>query len=155
MPAPAGILQGPPPGVPPFAAPGQFPPFGMPPPGFQGNWNPSGPPGWTGPPGVPPWGMAPGLLPGMSAPMNPIDEAAILAKIDPDIIAKASEWSEHKSPDGRFYYYNSKKSESVWEKPQTLKDLESKCRFSTHISFKLFYSLDQIFLIKIYYSEIS
>lgn len=76
--------------------------------------------------GVAPWGMPPGLLPTLPAPIAPVDEAAILAKIDPDIIAKASEWTEHKAPDGRFYYYNAKKGESVWEKPQPLKDLESK-----------------------------
>lgn len=70
-----------------------------------------------------PWGMPPGMMhPGNSS----IDEAVIMAQIDPDIIAKAADWSEHKAPDGRFYYYNSKKQESVWEKPQALKDLESK-----------------------------
>lgn len=53
---PPGLLQGPPPGVPPFGGPpGQFgaPPFGMPPPGFQGTWAPGAPPpAWAGgPPG--------------------------------------------------------------------------------------------------------
>lgn len=123
---PPGLIQGPPPGVPPFAgAPGQFPPFGMPPPGFQGNWAPGGAPGWPGPPGAAPWAM-PSLLPGIPGGLPSVDEAAVLAKIDPDIIARANEWTEHKAPDGRFYYYNGKKSESVWEKPQCLKDLESK-----------------------------
>nr|XP_022904284.1 transcription elongation regulator 1 [Onthophagus taurus] len=125
---PPGLLQGPPPGVPPFAAgpPGQFPPFALPPPGFQGNWA-GGPPGWpAGPPGGAPWGMPPGMHhPGIPAPLSAVDEAAVLAKVDPDIVARASEWSEHKSPDGRFYYYNAKKGESVWEKPQSLKDLET------------------------------
>jgi transcription elongation regulator 1 len=45
-------------------------------------------------------------------------------KIDPKILAKASEWSEHKAPDGRFYYFNSSRGESVWEKPQALKELD-------------------------------
>lgn len=58
--------------------------------------------------------------------MAAIDEAAVMSKIDPEIIARATEWTEHKAPDGRFYYYNAKKGESVWEKPQPLKDLESK-----------------------------
>lgn len=49
----------------------------------------------------------------------------LLAKLDPEIVARASEWSEHKAPDGRYYYYHAKKGESVWEKPQHLKDLES------------------------------
>lgn len=58
-----------------------------------------------------------------SAPATKIDD---LTQIDPQIVAKAAEWSEHKAPDGRPYYYNSKTVESVWEKPQALKDLESK-----------------------------
>ncbi|KRT84883.1 hypothetical protein AMK59_601 [Oryctes borbonicus] len=122
---PPGLIQGPPPGVPPFAGPpGQFPPFGMPPPGFQGNWAPGAAPGWPGPPSGPPWAMPP-LISGMPGTLPSVDEAAVLAKIDPDIIARAGEWTEHKAPDGRFYYYNGKKGESVWEKPQCLKDLET------------------------------
>lgn len=127
---PPGMMQGPPSGMPPpFAGPpGQFgvPPFGLPPPGFQGNWGPSGPPAWLGPPGTAPWGMPPGLVPNMPGVVNPVDDSAALAKVDPDIVARAAEWTEHKAPDGRFYYYNAKKGESVWEKPQPLKDLESK-----------------------------
>lgn len=139
---PPGLMQGPPPGIPPFAGPpGQFgaPPFGMPPPGFQGSWAPGAPPpAWAGgPPGVAPWGLPPAMLPGLPNPLAAIDEAAVMSKIDPDIIGKASEWTEHKAPDGRFYYYNAKKAESVWEKPQALKDLESKlkswfCMFFLH-----------------------
>jgi transcription elongation regulator 1 len=123
------MLAGPPPGMPPFGGPpGQFgaPPFGLPPPGFQGTWPAPGQASWpAGPPGAAPWGMPPGLLTGLPGAMPAIDEAAVLAKVDPEIIGKAAEWSEHKSPDGRFYYYNAKKGESVWEKPQPLKDLES------------------------------
>ncbi|XP_068908784.1 transcription elongation regulator 1 isoform X1 [Tenebrio molitor] len=123
------MLAGPPPGMPPFGGPpGQFgaPPFGLPPPGFQGTWPAPGQASWpAGPPGAAPWGMPPGLLTGLPGAMPAIDEAAVLAKVDPEIIGKAAEWSEHKSPDGRFYYYNAKKGESVWEKPQPLKDLEN------------------------------
>lgn len=31
------------------------------------------------------------------------------------------EWSEHKAPDGRTYYYNSITKQSHWEKPEILK----------------------------------
>uniref|UniRef100_A0A915INZ7 WW domain-containing protein n=1 Tax=Romanomermis culicivorax TaxID=13658 RepID=A0A915INZ7_ROMCU len=32
-----------------------------------------------------------------------------------------SVWSEHKSPDGRTYYYNNVTKQSVWEKPEEMK----------------------------------
>ncbi|KAJ8921975.1 hypothetical protein NQ315_008612 [Exocentrus adspersus] len=125
MPPPHGLLQGPPPGLNPFGPPGQFapPPFGMPPPGFQGAW--PGQPGWPGAPPGAPWALPPGLIPSMPGAAAAIDEAAVMSKVDPEIIGRASEWTEHKAPDGRFYYYNAKKGESVWEKPQPLKDLET------------------------------
>lgn len=46
------------------------------------------------------------------------------SKIDPKILAIASEWSEHRAPDGRQYYYNASHGESTWERPQALKDLD-------------------------------
>ena len=46
------------------------------------------------------------------------------SQIDPDIVNKARDWSEHKAPDGRSYYYNVSTQESVWDKPRPLKDLE-------------------------------
>ncbi|XP_072390987.1 transcription elongation regulator 1 [Diabrotica undecimpunctata] len=121
---PPHTLLGPPPGFTSFGPPtGQFPPFGMPPPGLPGPWpGAPGQPGWPVPPGAP-WPIPPALFSGGA--LAAIDEAAVMSKIDPEIIAKASEWTEHKAPDGRFYYYNAKKGESVWEKPQPLKDLET------------------------------
>lgn len=129
-----GMMQGPPPGMARFPVPGQFggPPFGMPPPGFQGNWAAGAAPWGAAPPGPAPWGIAPGLMPGMS-PLAAIDEAAIMSKVDPEILAKGTEWTEHKAPDGRVYYYNAKKGESVWEKPQEMKDLESKLIINFYI----------------------
>lgn len=44
--------------------------------------------------------------------------------IEPQIIARAAEWSEHRAPDGRPYYYHAARGESVWEKPQAIRDLE-------------------------------
>ncbi|KAL0269201.1 UNVERIFIED_CONTAM: hypothetical protein PYX00_007012 [Menopon gallinae] len=121
-------------------APSGPPGYGMPPAGFQGA------PGY-GYPGMQ-WGVPPQAMMGMgmaqqqmamvgqnpmqsplpnsavttSAPATTIDD---LTKIDPQILARAAEWSEHKAPDGRPYYYNAKAGESVWEKPQALKDLET------------------------------
>lgn len=37
--------------------------------------------------------------------------------------APTSEWTEHKSPDGRTYYYNNVTKQSLWEKPDELKTI--------------------------------
>lgn len=149
---PPGMNFGPPPGgFPPFG----MPPFGMPPPG-QGppGWLPPGAP-WGIPPAFLPPGMQNHLieviyllsfeslmygcwvlffavlndvfvLVSIPSAQPAITEAEILSKIDPDIIEKAREWTEHKAPDGRPYYHHTQKGESVWEKPQILKEFESK-----------------------------
>ncbi|XP_077259169.1 transcription elongation regulator 1 isoform X1 [Temnothorax americanus] len=91
-------------------------PFGMPPPGFQ-------PFGGYGPPQTS-WGM-PQMPHGVMTPQAPPEDPAILAQLDSELVAAAMVWTEHRAPDGRFYYYNSKAGESVWEKPQALKDLEN------------------------------
>ena len=46
------------------------------------------------------------------------------SKIDPKILARATEWTEHRAPDGRPYYYNASHGESTWERPQALKDFD-------------------------------
>lgn len=46
------------------------------------------------------------------------------SKIDPKVIAKAAEWTEHRAPDGRTYYYNASRAESTWERPQAMKELD-------------------------------
>lgn len=51
--------------------------------------------------------------------------SSCLFATNPDIIEKAREWTEHKAPDGRPYYHHTQKGESVWEKPQILKEFES------------------------------
>lgn len=66
-----------------------------------------------------------------SAPATKIED---LTQIDPQILARAADWSEHKAPDGRPYYYNAKLGESVWEKPQALRDLESKLSYLKKIN---------------------
>lgn len=95
--------------VPPF----NVPPFGMPP------FNPqAGAPHWN-----PQWGPPP-----QGDPAKMFDN-----KIDPKILAKAAEWSEHRAPDGRPYYYNAQRGESIWERPQALKELdEARAAFMHH-----------------------
>ncbi|EEB14665.1 transcription elongation regulator, putative [Pediculus humanus corporis] len=134
----------------PIPYPGAPSAYGMPPPGYQGapgygypglQWGvaPQGNPYLglgVGPampgPMVQPGAIHQSQLPTMQPNANslitasaPASKMEDLAQIDPQIVAKASEWSEHKAPDGRPYYYNSKAGESVWEKPQALKDLET------------------------------
>ena len=102
--------QGPPEGYNGMGGPPQFP-GGMPP--FSGA--PGGPPfagppfGGPGGPGMPPpWaGMPPPWMGGGMPPMGP-----------------PCKWTEHTSPEGKKYYYNSETQESVWEKPQEMKDWE-------------------------------
>ncbi|XP_053694183.1 pre-mRNA-processing factor 40 homolog A [Sabethes cyaneus] len=81
--------------VPPVAGVQPFPalvPFSVPPPGF---------------------GAAPAAaVPGAEAPVLP------MIPIVPQVV---SEWTEHKAPDGRVYYYNSVSKQSLWEKPDELK----------------------------------
>lgn len=48
----------------------------------------------------------------------------LLTKIDPELSLQAAEWTEHKTPDGKIYFYNSKNQQSVWEKPQILVKVE-------------------------------
>ncbi|XP_048390413.1 pre-mRNA-processing factor 40 homolog A isoform X1 [Stegostoma tigrinum] len=53
-------------------------------------------------------------------------------------IKKKSVWTEHKSPDGRTYFYNSETKQSTWEKPDELKShaeqLLSKCPWKEYKS---------------------
>ncbi|XP_049540078.1 transcription elongation regulator 1 isoform X1 [Anopheles darlingi] len=99
-------FTGPPPAI------GGLTPFGMPPPNFHGftAWN--APPGMTN--SAHAWRVG---------TIHPISEVK-LTEVEPSIVAKAAIWSEHVAPDGRTFYYNAGKCESVWEKPQALLDLE-------------------------------
>lgn len=91
---------------------GGGPQYGMPPPGY-GGYQPG------------PWGM-----PWQHPPQQQMNEQPaknLIVKpgvIEPQVIARAAEWSEHRAPDGRPYYYHSGRGESVWEKPQAIRDLE-------------------------------
>lgn len=108
MPPMAGFPGGPPPGFipPPIMPPGppMAPPFGMPPPGF------AFPPGPN--PVVP-------EIPKDSGKPPPIEnDKSNGADESKD---KKVEWTEHKSPDGRTYYYNTLTKKSYWDKPDELK----------------------------------
>lgn len=102
------------------------------PPGHMGNMPPRGnAPFHHAPPfnsNMPPFGMAPPFNPQWNSQFGPppaIDPSKMFDnKIDPKILAKAAEWSEHRAPDGRPYYYNAQRGESVWERPQALKELD-------------------------------
>ncbi|EGW13988.1 Pre-mRNA-processing factor 40-like A [Cricetulus griseus] len=69
-----------------------------------------------------------GLMPGV----NSMDVAAGAAS------GAKSMWTEHKSPDGRTYYYNTETKQSTWEKPDDLKtpaeQLLSKCPWKEYKS---------------------
>lgn len=61
---------------------------------------------------APPHITAPGMPP-------PAPAAADIAKSA--LSEKKCDWTEHKAPDGRTYYYNSITKQSLWEKPDELK----------------------------------
>ena len=50
----------------------------------------------------------------------------------------AANWTEHKSPDGRIYFYNTVTKQSVWDKPDALKSttelLLAKCPWKEYKS---------------------
>ena len=104
--------------------------------GNGGPWGPmgrgmGGPPGLMGPgPGMGP-GIGPGLMgpgppgPGMPPWGGPMGGPPPILPAPP---TEVSEWSEHKNPEGKCYYFNSRTQESVWEKPQILLDWDEKVR---------------------------
>ncbi|XP_065211414.1 pre-mRNA-processing factor 40 homolog B isoform X2 [Planococcus citri] len=107
---------------------------------------PSMPPGPMMTPAPMPYGLPPGpypyasqtSVPPMDAPMMPPVSTLVGAvggnppsgaldigkalKSTKSGIEKKSDWSEHKAPDGRIYYHNAVTKQSLWEKPDELKD---------------------------------
>uniref|UniRef100_A0A3P8TJ36 Pre-mRNA-processing factor 40 homolog A n=1 Tax=Amphiprion percula TaxID=161767 RepID=A0A3P8TJ36_AMPPE len=107
-----------PPGIPPH-----FPPIGMPPMGQR-------PPSMTPmPPGI----IPPGIMPPMGAP--PMGQVSLVGSSQ---IFSKSLWTEHKSLDGKTYYYNTETKQSTWEKPDELKSpaeqMLSKCPWKEYKS---------------------
>ncbi|XP_033226926.1 pre-mRNA-processing factor 40 homolog B [Belonocnema kinseyi] len=102
----------PPPGLPP-GPPGMMPPqFSIPPPGF------GFPMGAAPQPEPVVIAAAPQITaPGVPPPAPTSSEVkSVTAGLE-----KKCDWSEHKAPDGRTYYYNSVTKQSLWEKPDELK----------------------------------
>ena len=80
-----------------------------------------GPPGSL--PGPPVNGVTPGGYPGPAAAaqqLRPPMQQGQPAGVSPAAGAAAAtkpEWTEHKAPDGRTYWYNARLKVSKWEKP--------------------------------------
>lgn len=102
------------PGLPP-GPPGMMPPqFSIPPPGF-GFPIAAGPP-----PDINVIAAPPQITSTVAAPAAPttVESNSVSSTSN---LEKKSEWTEHKAPDGRTYYYNSLTKQSLWEKPDDLK----------------------------------
>ncbi|XP_001950893.1 pre-mRNA-processing factor 40 homolog B isoform X1 [Acyrthosiphon pisum] len=110
--------------APPMIPPPAFPPStqmgftpGAIPPGFM-----AAAPMGIGPPGMPPPFMPPFNmnLPGeiVGAPVSFNKSISLPSN---DETKPTSEWTEHKAPDDRLYYYNAGTKQSSWEKPDELK----------------------------------
>uniref|UniRef100_A0A803TMG7 Pre-mRNA-processing factor 40 homolog A n=1 Tax=Anolis carolinensis TaxID=28377 RepID=A0A803TMG7_ANOCA len=127
-------------GLPRMGHPGMphYPPMGMHP---MGQRPPNMPPVSHGmmsqmmpPMGGPQMGQMPGMMqsvmPGMMAPH--------MSHAPMQPTGPKSMWSEHKSPDGRTYFYNTETKQSTWEKPDDLKtpaeQLLSKCPWKEYKS---------------------
>ncbi|XP_022246248.1 transcription elongation regulator 1-like isoform X2 [Limulus polyphemus] len=132
---PVNMFQPPPFGLPPpFSVPPGMPPPGIMPPGFPGFGIP--------PPGFPPMAVTPvsvtspivtsagATVTNNETEISPLagaEQGSIPSEsgiVEPDLKTKAAEWTEHKTTDGRSYYYNSRTMQSTWDKPQVLLDLD-------------------------------
>ncbi|XP_070979044.1 pre-mRNA-processing factor 40 homolog A-like isoform X3 [Oncorhynchus clarkii lewisi] len=146
-----------PPGMPPHYPPMGIPPMGQRPP----NMAPM-PPGMMPPGMMPPMGQIPGMMPPMMPgmmmpphmsaaamqPTGPVNSLACLLHCltvgttngtpQDDQPKKKSVWTEHKSMDGKTYYYNTETKQSSWEKPDDLKSpaeqMLSKCPWKEYKS---------------------
>uniref|UniRef100_H2T461 Pre-mRNA-processing factor 40 homolog A n=1 Tax=Takifugu rubripes TaxID=31033 RepID=H2T461_TAKRU len=146
-----------PPGIPPHFPPMGLPPMAQRPPSMTPM--PPGilPPGIMPPMGTPPLGQIPGMIPPMMPAMMlpPRISAASVQPTGPvtqhtqtssttngsppeDQPKKKSVWTEHKSMDGKTYYYNTETKQSTWEKPDDLKSpaeqMLSKCPWKEYKS---------------------
>uniref|UniRef100_A0A4W5QPL7 Pre-mRNA-processing factor 40 homolog A n=1 Tax=Hucho hucho TaxID=62062 RepID=A0A4W5QPL7_9TELE len=124
------------------------PPF-MGPPGMPPHYPPMGiPPMGQRPPNMapmPPGMMPPGMMPPMGQPGVDTTVTAAPGTVgttngtpQDDQPKKKSVWTEHKSMDGKTYYYNTETKQSSWEKPDDLKSpaeqMLSKCPWKEYKS---------------------
>ncbi|XP_069086622.1 pre-mRNA-processing factor 40 homolog B isoform X2 [Pleurodeles waltl] len=124
------------PPVPPGMLPPLIPPMAGPPPlGQMPNMVPPLMPGMMMPnlPSAPVSAVIPGSESTNAALTTSSTTISIppMAVVQPTVVSSSSPvvepprkkptWSEHKSPDGRTYYYNSETKQSTWEKPEELK----------------------------------
>ncbi|KAK6292662.1 hypothetical protein J4Q44_G00372470 [Coregonus suidteri] len=152
-----------PPGMPPHYPPMGIPPMGQRPPNMAPMPPGMMPPGMMPPMGGPPMGQMPGMMPPMmpGMMMPPHMPAAAMQPTGPpgvdttvtavpgtvgttngtpqdDQPKKKSLWTEHKSLDGKTYYYNTETKQSSWEKPDDLKSpaeqMLSKCPWKEYKS---------------------
>ncbi|XP_072839249.2 pre-mRNA-processing factor 40 homolog A isoform X1 [Pogona vitticeps] len=96
-----------------------------------------------GPPGVNSMDSQIGLAPPGTQPTPPVvcsvpQTTPINSSTNEEPSKQKSMWSEHKSPDGRTYYYNTETKQSTWEKPDDLKtpaeQMLSKCPWKEYKS---------------------
>ncbi|KAH0509810.1 Pre-mRNA-processing factor 40-like protein A [Microtus ochrogaster] len=114
-----------------------YAPMGMHPMGQRANMPPV--PHGMMPQMMPPMGGPPmGQMPGM---MSSVMSGMMMSHMSQASMQPAlpkSMWTEHKSPDGRTYYYNTETKQSTWEKPDDLKtpaeQLLSKCPWKEYKS---------------------
>ncbi|NXP01441.1 PR40A factor, partial [Certhia brachydactyla] len=97
----------------------------------------------TVPPGVNSMDAQVGVTPPGTQPTHPVVSTVQQSSTTPssaseDHSKQKSTWTEHKSPDGRTYYYNTETKQSTWEKPDDLKtpaeQLLSKCPWKEYKS---------------------
>ncbi|XP_074001026.1 pre-mRNA-processing factor 40 homolog A isoform X2 [Numenius arquata] len=97
----------------------------------------------TVPPGVNSMDAQVGVTPPGTQTTHPVvcaaqQTATTNSSVSDEHSKQKSTWTEHKSPDGRTYYYNTETKQSTWEKPDDLKtpaeQLLSKCPWKEYKS---------------------
>lgn len=121
--------------------PGMMPPMGGPPMGQMPGMMPPMMPGMMMPPRMPAAAMQPTGPPGVDTATATSAVGAVSTtngSPQDDQPKKKSLWTEHKSLDGKTYYYNTETKQSTWEKPDDLKSpaeqMLSKCPWKEYKS---------------------